>query len=79
MTWLMRVLTLTSTAADTLYIMSGLGLVDRVDEDRYNANAITRHMVDMPSAQHGALHLLVFRFRPCVEPQLTRVTVRPRG
>ncbi|KAJ5248628.1 hypothetical protein N7468_000079 [Penicillium chermesinum] len=42
--------------SDTLYIMSGLGLVDRVDEDRYNANAITRHMVDMPSAQHGALH-----------------------
>lgn len=43
--------------ADTLYIMSGLGLVDRVDDDRFDANAVTRHMVDMPSAQHGALHL----------------------
>ncbi|KAJ5768784.1 hypothetical protein N7520_003343 [Penicillium odoratum] len=43
-------------ASDTLYIMSGLGLVDRVDEDRYNANMVTQHMVDMPSAQHGALH-----------------------
>ncbi|KAJ5587973.1 uncharacterized protein N7459_003738 [Penicillium hispanicum] len=42
--------------SDTLYIMAGLGLVDRVAEDRFNANAITRHMVDMPSAQHGALH-----------------------
>ncbi|KAJ5533687.1 hypothetical protein N7494_010239 [Penicillium frequentans] len=46
----------TQLASDTLYIMSGLGLVDRVDEDRFNANAVTRHMVDMPSAQHGALH-----------------------
>lgn len=47
---------LTSTA-DTLYIMAGLGLVERLDEDRFNANAITKHMVDMPSAQHGAVHL----------------------
>ncbi|KAJ6088248.1 hypothetical protein N7486_009509 [Penicillium sp. IBT 16267x] len=46
----------TKLASDTLYIMSGLGLVDRVDEDRFDANAVTRHMVDMPSAQHGALH-----------------------
>ncbi|CEJ61721.1 hypothetical protein PMG11_10244 [Penicillium brasilianum] len=43
-------------AADTLYIMAGLGLVERVDEDRFVANAITHHMVDMPSAQHGAVH-----------------------
>lgn len=43
--------------ADTLYIMAGLGLVERVDEDCFVANAITRHMVDMPSAQHGAVHL----------------------
>jgi hypothetical protein len=28
-----------------------------VDEDCFAANAITRHMVDMPSAQHGAVHL----------------------
>ena len=39
--------------------MAGLGLVERVDEDRFNANAITKHMVAMPSAQHGALHLFV--------------------
>jgi hypothetical protein len=39
--------------------MSGLGLVERVDEDTFAANAITRHMVAMPSAQHGALHLSV--------------------
>lgn len=37
--------------------MAGLGLLDRVDENSFNANAITRHMVDMPSAQHGAVHL----------------------
>ncbi|KAJ5490619.1 O-methyltransferase family 2 [Penicillium expansum] len=41
---------------DTLYIMAGLGLVERVDEDCFTANAITNHMVAMPSAQHGALH-----------------------
>ncbi|KAJ5159257.1 uncharacterized protein N7500_008908 [Penicillium coprophilum] len=41
---------------DTLYIMAGLGLVDRVAEDCFTANAITNHMVAMPSAQHGALH-----------------------
>lgn len=42
--------------ADTLFIMAGLGLVECVAEDIYAANAITRHMVDMPSSQHGALH-----------------------
>ncbi|KAF4770388.1 hypothetical protein HAV15_012949 [Penicillium sp. str.  len=42
---------------DTLYIMAGLGLVERVGEDCFTANAITNHMVAMPSAQHGALHL----------------------
>ncbi|CAI7639916.1 unnamed protein product [Penicillium glandicola] len=41
---------------DTLYIMAGLGLVERVAEDCFAANAITNHMVAMPSAQHGALH-----------------------
>ncbi|KAJ5160676.1 uncharacterized protein N7482_007680 [Penicillium canariense] len=42
--------------SDTLYIMAGLGLVERVHEGFFTANAITRHMVDMPSAQHGAVH-----------------------
>ncbi|KAJ5494815.1 hypothetical protein N7463_010902 [Penicillium fimorum] len=46
----------TRLASDTLYIMAGLGLVDRVTEDCFMANAITNHMVAMPSAQHGALH-----------------------
>ncbi|KAJ6131002.1 hypothetical protein N7523_001462 [Penicillium sp. IBT 18751x] len=46
----------TLLAADTLYIMAGLGLLDRVDENVFQANAITRHMVAMPSAQHGAVH-----------------------
>ncbi|KAJ5827823.1 hypothetical protein N7447_004586 [Penicillium robsamsonii] len=46
----------TRLASDTLYIMAGLGLVDRVAEDCFIANAITNHMVAMPSAQHGALH-----------------------
>ncbi|KAJ5589552.1 hypothetical protein N7537_012230 [Penicillium hordei] len=46
----------TRLASDTLYIMAGLGLVERVAEDCFTANAITNHMVAMPSAQHGALH-----------------------
>lgn len=37
--------------------MAGLGLVDLVEDDLYEANDITRHMVQMPSAQHGCLHL----------------------
>lgn len=41
--------------------MAGLGLLERVNEDLFNANAITKHMVDMPSAQHGAVHLCVPR------------------
>jgi len=44
--------------------MAGLGLVERVDENSFNANAITRHMVAMPSAQHGAVHLCVGIFFP---------------
>ncbi|KAG0152717.1 O-methyltransferase, putative [Penicillium digitatum] len=46
----------TRLASDTLYIMAGLGLVERVAEDCFMANAITNHMVAMPSSQHGALH-----------------------
>lgn len=38
--------------------MAGLGLIDGVD-DRFQANDVTQHMVEMPSAQHGALHLFV--------------------
>ncbi|KAJ9244202.1 hypothetical protein DTO169E5_1807 [Paecilomyces variotii] len=43
---------------DMLFVMAGLNLVDLIDTDlsMYSANAITRHMVAMPSAQHGALH-----------------------
>ncbi|KAE8415050.1 S-adenosyl-L-methionine-dependent methyltransferase [Aspergillus pseudocaelatus] len=41
---------------DTLYAMSGLGFVDLVGDDLYSANAITKHLATMPSAQHGALH-----------------------
>jgi hypothetical protein len=37
--------------------MAGLDLVDLVEHDVYSANSITQHMVGMPSAQHGALHL----------------------
>lgn len=37
--------------------MAGLGFVELVEDDVYEANSITRHMVNMPSAQHGALHL----------------------
>ncbi|OQD63116.1 hypothetical protein PENPOL_c010G06708 [Penicillium polonicum] len=53
----------TRLASDTLYIMAGLGLVERVAEDCFTANAITNHMVAMPSAQHGALHLSVSPMR----------------
>jgi len=41
---------------DTLFAMAGLGLVDHVEENLFVANDITQYMVDMPSAQHGALH-----------------------
>ncbi|KNG82954.1 O-methyltransferase [Aspergillus nomiae NRRL 13137] len=41
---------------DTLYAMSGLGFVDITGDDLYSANAITKHLAIMPSAQHGALH-----------------------
>lgn len=57
---------LTPTVADTLYIMAGLGLLDRVEENIFQANAITRHMAAMPSAQHGAVHLWVAVLPPSV-------------
>ncbi|OJJ43678.1 hypothetical protein ASPZODRAFT_136139 [Penicilliopsis zonata CBS 506.65] len=43
-------------AADTLYVMAGLGFVDLVEDNVFVANCITKHLVNMPSAQHGALH-----------------------
>ncbi|KAL4924044.1 putative O-methyltransferase [Aspergillus undulatus] len=41
---------------DTLYAMSGLGLVDLAGEDLYTANALTHHLAVSSSAIHGALH-----------------------
>ncbi|KAL4788321.1 hypothetical protein BJX76DRAFT_353349 [Aspergillus varians] len=41
---------------DTLYAMSGLGLVDLAGQDLYGANALTRHLAESPSAVHGAIH-----------------------
>ncbi|PCG98930.1 O-methyltransferase, family 2 [Penicillium occitanis (nom. inval.)] len=41
---------------DALYAISSIGLVDLVQGDLFEANDNTRHMVNMPSAQHGALH-----------------------
>lgn len=39
--------------------MAGLGFVEAVEGGLFAPNAITKHMVTMPSAQHGALHLYV--------------------
>ncbi|KAL5048354.1 hypothetical protein BDW71DRAFT_196030 [Aspergillus fruticulosus] len=41
---------------DTLFAMSGLGLVDLDREDLYSANDLTRHLAVSPSAAHGAIH-----------------------
>ncbi|GLA62040.1 hypothetical protein AtubIFM54640_002577 [Aspergillus tubingensis] len=43
------------TAEDTLLAMAGLGFVDRVDEDMYQANKVTKHIEATPSAKHGSL------------------------
>ncbi|GFN13694.1 putative O-methyltransferase [Aspergillus tubingensis] len=40
---------------DTLLAMAGLGFVDRVDEDMYQANEVTKHIEATPSAKHGSL------------------------
>jgi hypothetical protein len=42
---------------DTLYIMAGLGLLDMIAEDSYNANDITQHLVEHPTKIQGILHL----------------------
>lgn len=44
-------------AEDTLLAMAGLGFVDRVDEDMYQANEVTKHIEATPSAKHGSLLL----------------------
>lgn len=44
---------------DTLFIMAGLGLIDSVAEGIFNANDVTKIMVQKPGAQEGAFHLLV--------------------
>ncbi|RMZ90443.1 hypothetical protein DV736_g2318, partial [Chaetothyriales sp. CBS 134916] len=41
---------------DTMLAMAGLGLVDLVDDTTFRVNAITRHMVEVPSSIHGMLH-----------------------
>jgi hypothetical protein len=41
---------------DTLFILSGQGLVDLVSDNVFAPNAITHHWVSQPSAPHGALH-----------------------
>lgn len=45
------------TSDDTLFLMGGLGFLDLLPDDVYQANAVTRFLVDTPSAQHGAMHL----------------------
>jgi hypothetical protein len=42
-----------------MFAMAGLGLVDLVDEDTYEANAVTKYMLEVPSSIHGMLHLSV--------------------
>lgn len=42
-----------------MFAMAGLGFVDLMDEDAYTANAITRHINDVPSVIHGLIHLSV--------------------
>lgn len=45
------------TTEDTMFAMAGLGLVDLVDDTTYRVNAITAHMIAVPSALDGMLHL----------------------
>lgn len=44
---------------DTLFIMTGLGLIDSVSDDLFSANDVTRLMIQKPGAQEGAYHLFV--------------------
>ena len=40
-----------------MFVMAGLGFVDLVEDNVFAPNDITMHMVAVPSAPHGALHL----------------------
>ncbi len=40
-----------------MFAMGALGLVDLVDDITYQVNAITAHMVAVPSSLDGMLHL----------------------
>lgn len=40
-----------------MFVMARLELVEIMGDNLFAANDITRHMVIMPSALHGALHL----------------------
>lgn len=42
-----------------MFAMAGLGFVDLVEEDTYQVNAVTQHMMEVPSSIHGMLHLSV--------------------
>jgi len=42
---------------DTLFMMGTLGLLEVLPHEMYEANDVTKFLVDMPSSQHGALHL----------------------
>lgn len=39
--------------------MGALGLLDILPDDVYKANDVTKFLVELPSSQHGALHLYV--------------------
>ncbi|KAL4758756.1 O-methyltransferase [Aspergillus foveolatus] len=43
-------------ASDTLFSMGALGLLDILPGDVYQANDVTKFLVEQPSSQHGALH-----------------------
>lgn len=42
---------------DTLFAMTGLGLVDSEADNVYSPNGLTRHLVAHPPALHGGIHL----------------------
>ncbi|PKX88907.1 uncharacterized protein P174DRAFT_464645 [Aspergillus novofumigatus IBT 16806] len=48
-----------SNLYDTLFVMGGLGYIDLLPGDVYAAKEVTEYLVATPSAQHGALHLLL--------------------
>jgi hypothetical protein len=38
-------------------MMAALGLLENPSDNLYQANDVTRFMVELPSSQHGAMHL----------------------